>query len=68
MIEISGYARCADGGGTCNSSPVAEVKRTASESPYTTAVARPLRFDVIASRLTMFFPIIICLHSWFGTW
>src|SRR5690349_2190512 len=66
MIEISGCARCADCGGISNSSPAAEVKRTASESPYTTAVTRPLRDDVIASRLTKFFPIIICLRACFG--
>src|SRR4029079_10032226 len=66
MIEISGCAHCADCGGISTSSPAAEVKRTASESPYTTAVTRPLRDDVMASRLTKFFPIIICLRACFG--
>jgi hypothetical protein len=65
MIEISRCARCADCGGISTSSPAAEVKRTASESPYTTAVARPLRVDVIATRLTKFFLIIICLRACF---
>src|SRR3954469_14503369 len=66
MIEISACARWADCGGISTSSPAAEVKRTASESPYTMAVARPLRVDVIASRLTKFFPTIICLRASFG--
>ena len=54
---------CADCAGISISSPVAEVKRTANESPYMTAVARPLRRDVIALGPTKFFQIIVCLHS-----
>ena len=44
------------------SSPAAEVKRTASESPYMRAVATTRRRDVIACGLTMFFQVIVCLR------
>lgn len=53
---------CTEDGGISTSSPAAEVKRTANESPYTAAVARPRRFDVIASRLTKFLQTIFCLR------
>lgn len=53
---------CKDDGGISTSSPAAEVKRTPNESPYTTAAARPRRFDVIASRLTKFLQTIFCLR------
>jgi hypothetical protein len=42
------------GGGISTSSPVAEVKRTASESPYTIAEATSLRRGAIARELTKF--------------
>jgi hypothetical protein len=66
MIEISGCASCGDCGGISPASPDAEARRTASENPYTAAVVRPLRGNVIASRLTKFFPIIIFPRPWCG--
>src|SRR6476620_8591642 len=67
MMEMMGCTRCADCGGISTSSPVAEVKRTASESPYTTAVVRPFRRDVMASRLTKFFQIMfVSVCCWRG--
>jgi hypothetical protein len=59
MMEITALVLCTDCAGISTSSPVAEVKRTANESPYTSAVAAPFRRDVIASRLTKFFQIIV---------
>src|SRR5262245_37803939 len=61
-MEIMGCALCTDCGGISTSSPAAEVKRTASESPYTTAVTMHLRRVVMASRLTKVFQIIFLLH------
>lgn len=60
MIDITGLVHCSCSAGICTSSPVAEVKRTDSESPYTNAVATNRRREIVA--LTMFFQIIFFLR------
>src|SRR5579859_69287 len=62
MMDIAGSVLWTDCGGISTSSPVAEVKRTASESPYTSAVAITLLRGLIAIWLTKFFQIIVCLR------
>jgi hypothetical protein len=49
-------------GGTSTCSPVADVKRTLSESPYTSALATTLRRGMIAGRVKQFFQVIVRLH------
>src|SRR5437660_345592 len=61
MMETRGCGLCADCAGISTSSPAAEVKRTARESPYMTAEATTLRRDVTARGLTRFFQVIVCL-------
>ncbi|QOZ78736.1 hypothetical protein XH83_26940 [Bradyrhizobium sp. CCBAU 53351] len=51
-----------DGIGISTSSPVAEVKRTLSDSPYTSAVAMTRRRGTIARRATQCFQAIACLR------
>jgi hypothetical protein len=67
MIDITGWVLCMNCGGTSTSSPVAEVKRIAKESPYTIVVATSLRRGAIARRLTKVFEVIVCLHL-LGAW
>src|SRR5215470_1702758 len=62
MMDITGWVVCTDCARISTCSPVAEVKRTASESPYTSAVATNRRRDAIALGLTMLFPIIFLLR------
>ena len=57
MMEIMGCALCGECAGISISSPVAEVKRTDNESPYTSAVVRHFRRDVTARRLAKLFQI-----------
>jgi hypothetical protein len=61
MMEVMGLFLWAGCAGSSVCSPVGEVKRTADESPYTTALARALRRDVMARGLTKDFQVIICL-------
>jgi hypothetical protein len=58
MMETMGRARCGDCAGISTSSPAAEVKRTARESPYMSAAATNRRRGAIAQGLTMLFQII----------
>jgi hypothetical protein len=53
-------------GGISISSPVAEVKRTANESPYMIAVAASLRRGAIAGKLVEF-QNIVGLRNGVGT-
>src|ERR1700761_2502821 len=48
--------------GISTSSPVADVKRTLSDSPYTSAVAKTLRRGTIAKRAGKCFQAIVRLH------
>jgi hypothetical protein len=54
--------------GISTSSPVADVKRTASESPYKVAVARPRRRDAITRRPMKFFQVIFDLRRLVWAW
>src|SRR5436305_11867902 len=67
MMDIAGFVLCRDCAGISTSSPVAEVKRTAKESPYTIAVATSLLRGGIARRLTKVFEVIVCLRL-LGAW
>jgi len=49
--------------GTSTCSPVADVKRTLNESPYTSALAMILWRGTIAGRAIQFFQVIVCLRS-----
>ncbi|MEY9179334.1 hypothetical protein ABIG06_001041 [Bradyrhizobium sp. USDA 326] len=62
MMDVTGLIICSDGVGTSSSPPAADVERTANESPYNVAVVRPLRCDVIGSRLTKFLQVIFSLR------
>src|SRR6266850_7383890 len=62
MMETTGCVLCADCAGISASSPAAEVKRTASESPYTIVDATNRRRGAIAWGLTMVFQIIYFLR------
>jgi hypothetical protein len=64
MMEITGLVLCTDCAGISTSSPAAEVKRIPNESPYTSAVAGPFRRDVITSRLTKVFQIMLVSVCW----
>src|SRR5689334_2122560 len=66
MMDTAGLIIPTVGAGISTRSPVADVKRTARESPYAVAVASPLRRDVMGSRLTKFLQVILCLRLWFG--
>ncbi|GIQ77392.1 hypothetical protein BraRD5C2_58410 [Bradyrhizobium sp. RD5-C2] len=67
-MDIPGLGRCRDCGGISTSSPVAEVKRTASESPYTIVVATILRRGAIEARLKKRFQIMfVSVHRIVGT-
>jgi hypothetical protein len=61
-MDITGLVLCTDCAGISTSSPVAEVKRTANERPYTIVVATTLLRGTIARRLTKFFKIIVSLR------
>jgi hypothetical protein len=61
-MDIAGLVLCRDCAGISTSSPVAEVKRIANESPYTIAVATSLCRGAIAKRLTKVFEVIFCLR------
>src|ERR1700730_4524317 len=66
MMDITGWVLSTDCAGISTCSPVAEVKRTASESPYTIAVAMTLRRGAIARELTKFQAIVGLLCCWRG--
>jgi hypothetical protein len=66
MMDVTGLRLWTDCGGISISSPVAEVKRTANESPYTIAVAMSLRRGAIVRELTKFQDI-VCLRYCVGT-
>jgi hypothetical protein len=66
MMEVIGQAP-RGGGGTSVSSPAADVKRTASESPYTSAVATTFLRGLIARGVTTVFQLIVCLRPLLGT-
>jgi hypothetical protein len=62
MMGITGLALCMDCAGISTSSPVAEVKRTAIESPYMMALAAILRRGTSLTGLTKFFQVIVRLR------
>jgi hypothetical protein len=61
--DITEAAGGTDQAGISAPSPAADVKRTANDKPYTTAVVRPWRRDVIANRLRKFVPSIALLFG-----
>jgi hypothetical protein len=61
-MDVTGLIPCRDCAGISTSSPVAEVKRMANESPYTIAVATNLSRRAIASGLTKFQDIVCLLY------
>jgi hypothetical protein len=64
MMDITGLASCTDCGGISTSSPVAEVKRTANESPYMMALAAILRRGTSLTGLTKFFQVMFVSVYW----
>jgi hypothetical protein len=66
MMEVMRLRLWRACGGISTSSPVAEVKRMANESPYTIALDTALRRGAIASELTKFQDI-NCLRYCMGT-
>jgi hypothetical protein len=62
MIDVAGLVLFRNCVGISTSSPVAEVKRIANESPYTIVVATSLLRGAIARTVTKVFEVIVCLR------